>query len=69
MALPLAKAFGRSRENWLGMQDNYDLYQARQHIRLTNVRKVRLKTAKPMDSAKTVLKVAKRVYCTFLMEV
>ena len=45
MALRLEKALGRSPESWLAMQDNYDLWQARQHITLEKVRKVRLTTA------------------------
>ena len=45
MALRLAKALGRSPESWLAMQYNYDLWQARQHVKLEKVRKVRLTTA------------------------
>jgi len=45
MALRLAKALGRSPESWLAMQYNYDLWQARQHVTLEKVRKVRLITA------------------------
>ena len=45
MALRLAKALGRSAESWLAMQYNYDLWQARQHVKLEKVRKVRLTTA------------------------
>ena len=30
MALRLSKALGRSPESWLAMQDNHDLWQARQ---------------------------------------
>ena len=40
MALRLSKAVGRSPESWLAMQDNYDLWQARQSLDLTNVHKV-----------------------------
>jgi antitoxin HigA-1 len=40
MALRLAKALGRSPESWLAMQDNYDLWQARQTARLENVRRI-----------------------------
>ncbi len=39
------KALGRSPESWLAMQYNYDLCQARQHVKLEKVRKVRLTTA------------------------
>jgi addiction module HigA family antidote len=42
MALRLAKALGRSPESWLAMQSHYDLWQARQHVKLGNVGKVRL---------------------------
>jgi addiction module HigA family antidote len=40
MALRLSKAFGRTPESWLVMQDNYNLWHAKQHIDLTNVHKV-----------------------------
>ena len=42
MALRLSKALGRSPESWLAMQYNYDLWQAKQHIDLGNIRRVRL---------------------------
>ena len=45
MALRLSKALGRSPESWLAMQYNYDLWQARQHVKLEKVRRVRLTTA------------------------
>ena len=45
MALRLSKALGRSPESWLAMQYNYDLWQARQDVKLEKVRKVRLTTA------------------------
>src|SRR6266566_6362093 len=45
MALRLSKALGRSPESWLAMQYNHDLWQARQHINLGNVGKVRLTAA------------------------
>lgn len=37
MALRLSKALGRSPESWLSMQDNYNLWQAKQSINLTKV--------------------------------
>jgi antitoxin HigA-1 len=40
MALRLAKALGRSPESWLTMQDNYDLWQAKQTVDLKKVRKI-----------------------------
>jgi antitoxin HigA-1 len=40
MALRLSIALGRSPESWLAMQDNYDLWQAKQRVDLTNVHKV-----------------------------
>jgi len=40
MALRLSKAVGRSPESWLTMQDNYDLWQAKQNINLGNVHSV-----------------------------
>jgi len=45
MALRLSKALGRSPESWLTLQYNYDLWQARQHVKLERVRRVRLTTA------------------------
>ncbi|HYA37028.1 MAG TPA: HigA family addiction module antitoxin [Candidatus Methylomirabilis sp.] len=45
MALRLSKALGRSPESWLAMQSNYDLWQAKQHLKLSNVGKVRLTAA------------------------
>ena len=38
MALRLSKVLGRSPESWLTMQDNYELWQARQRINLANTR-------------------------------
>ena len=40
MALRLSKTLGRSPESWLTMQDNYDLWQARQTINLEKVSKM-----------------------------
>lgn len=37
MALRLSKALGRTPESWLVMQDNYDLWQAKQNVNLANV--------------------------------
>ncbi len=45
MALRLSKALGRSPESWLAMQYNYDLWHARQRVKLGNVSKVRLTAA------------------------
>jgi antitoxin HigA-1 len=45
MALRLSKALGRSPESWLAMQYNYDLWQAKQKVNLSNVSKVRLTAA------------------------
>lgn len=45
MALRLSKAIGRSPESWLAMQSNHDLWQAKQHLKLGNVGKVRLTAA------------------------
>jgi addiction module HigA family antidote len=45
MALRLSKALGRSPESWLAMQYNYDLWQAKQHVKLGRVSKVRLTAA------------------------
>ena len=40
MALRLSKAIGRSPESWLAMQDNYDLWQARQRIDLDQIHNI-----------------------------
>ena len=40
MALRLSKALGRTPESWLTMQDNYDLWQAKQTVDLKKVRKI-----------------------------
>ena len=40
MALRLSKTLGRSPESWLTMQNNYDLWQARQTINLGKVSKI-----------------------------
>jgi len=45
MALKLSKVLGRSPESWLNMQDNYDLWQAKKHIKLGNVQKLNLNVA------------------------
>lgn len=45
MALRLSKSLGRSPESWLAMQDNYDLWLARQTVNLDNVEKIEFKAA------------------------
>ena len=40
MALRLSKTLGRTPESWLTMQDNYDLWQAKQKVDLTEVQVV-----------------------------
>ncbi|VAW49209.1 Antitoxin HigA [hydrothermal vent metagenome] len=45
MALRLSKTLGRTPESWLTMQDNYDLWQAKQKIDLTEVRPVQFDVA------------------------
>lgn len=40
MALRLSKALGRSPESWLAMQDNHDLWQARQTVNLDAVQRI-----------------------------
>jgi len=40
MALRLSKAFGRSPESWLAMQDHYDLWQARKRVNLNEIEKM-----------------------------
>jgi plasmid maintenance system antidote protein VapI len=38
-------SLGRSPESWLAMQYNYELWQARRHVKLGGVSKVRLTAA------------------------
>jgi addiction module HigA family antidote len=45
MALRLSKALDRSPESWLAMQYSYDLWQAKQHVKLDKVGKVHLTAA------------------------
>jgi addiction module HigA family antidote len=45
MALRLSKALGRSAESWLAMQDNYNLWQARQSVNLDSVEKIEFRAA------------------------
>jgi len=40
MALRLSKAFGRTPESWLAMQDVYDLWQAKDRVNLDEVQKL-----------------------------
>ena len=45
MALRLSIALGRSPESWLAMQDNYDLWHAKQQSDLRKVKRMRFTTA------------------------
>ena len=45
MALRLSKALGRSPESWLAMQDNHDLWQAKNSVDLARVQKLQWQTA------------------------
>ena len=45
MALRLSKSLGRSAESWLAMQDNYDLWRARDQVDLKAVEKLDLSAA------------------------
>jgi antitoxin HigA-1 len=45
MSLRLSKAIGRSPESWLAMQDNHDLWLARQYVNLQRVGKLKLAAA------------------------
>ena len=42
MALKLSKVLGRSPESWLSMQDNYDLWRAKQVINLDDYQPLKL---------------------------
>ena len=45
MALRLSKSLGRSPESWLAMQDNHDLWQARQTVDLDAVERIDFRAA------------------------
>ena len=45
MALKLSRVLGRSPESWLLMQDNYDLWQAKQVIDLDDYQPLKLASA------------------------
>ena len=45
MALRLSQALGRTPESWLAMQANYDLWHARQKVKLGKIAKLRLSAA------------------------
>ncbi len=45
MALRLSKTLGRTAESWLAMQDQYDLWHARQSVDLKRVRKLNVSAA------------------------
>lgn len=45
MSLRLSKALGRSPESWLAMQYSHDLWQAKKHIDLGKVTRIRLTAA------------------------
>ena len=45
MALRLSKCIGRSPESWLAMQHNYDLWQARKRVDLSNVEALKVSAA------------------------
>lgn len=45
MASRLSKSLGRSPESWLSMQDNHDLWQARQTVDLDAVERIDFRAA------------------------
>ncbi|MDT0583876.1 MULTISPECIES: HigA family addiction module antitoxin [Alteromonadaceae] len=45
MALRLSKTLGRTPESWLSMQDNYELWQAKQSLDLAKVQRLDLNAA------------------------
>ena len=47
MALRLSKTLGRSPESWLTMQNNYNLWQAKQRINLDEVEKLSILAQEP----------------------
>ena len=46
MSLRLSKSLGRTPESWLAMQDNYDLWQAKQNVNLAKVNQIEFDVAK-----------------------
>lgn len=42
MALRLSKGLGRTPESWLAMQDNYDLWHAKQSVNLDDIEPIAL---------------------------
>jgi addiction module HigA family antidote len=45
MALRLSKTLGRTPESWLSMQDNYELWRAKQSLDLNTVQRLDLNAA------------------------
>jgi len=45
MALRLSKCLGRSPESWLAMQHTRDLWQAKRHVDLSDVQRLKLSAA------------------------
>jgi addiction module HigA family antidote len=45
MALRLSKTLGRTPESWLSMQDNYELWRAKQNLDLNTVQRLDLNAA------------------------
>jgi len=45
MALRLSRTLGRSAESWLAMQDNFDLWRARDQVNLSAVEKLDISAA------------------------
>ncbi len=45
MALRLSKCLGRSAESWLAMQHSYDLWQAKRHVDLSDVKTLKVSAA------------------------
>jgi antitoxin HigA-1 len=45
MALRLSKCLGRSPESWLAMQHHHDLWQAKRHVDLSDVERLKLSAA------------------------
>ena len=45
MALRLSKTLGRSPDSWLAMQNQYDLWQAQQNVKLDDVEPIKFAAA------------------------
>jgi addiction module HigA family antidote len=53
MALRLSKAFGTSPDFWLNLQRQHDLWIAKQHVKLTSIRRFNVRNRKQLGKTDT----------------